>query len=137
MKPAEATTVIGRSVTIHGDITGNEELYLDGEVQGTLMLAGNRLTVGPNAHIVADLDVRDIVVYGKIEGNIRASGRVDLRQTADVSGDILTSRLSIEEKASIRGRVDVGTVGPTINVPKAAAGAAGSGSAPLFDASKA
>lgn len=108
MKPAEATTVIGRSVTIHGQIDGSEDLYLDGEVKGSLRLPGNRLTVGPNAHIVADLEVRDIVVYGRVEGNIAASGRVDLRQTAEVAGDILTSRLSIEEKASIRGRVDVG-----------------------------
>jgi cytoskeletal protein CcmA (bactofilin family) len=136
MKPAEATTVIGRTVTIHGEITGNEDLYLDGEVQGTLMLAGNRLTVGPNALIVANLDVRDIVVYGKIEGNVRASGRVDLRQTAEVSGDILTSRLSIEEKASICGRVDVGTPGPTITVPKAAAEAVVTAGAPLFEAGK-
>lgn len=132
MKPAEATTVIGRSVTIHGEITGGEDLYLDGSVQGTLTLAGNRLTVGPNAHIVADLEVRDIVVYGRVEGNIKASGRVDLRQTAEVTGDILTSRLSIEEKASIRGRVDVGTASPSGAVAKATAVA----DTPLFDSGK-
>jgi cytoskeletal protein CcmA (bactofilin family) len=132
MKPAEATTVIGRSVTIHGEITGSEDLYLDGAVQGTLTLAGNRLTVGPNAHIVADLEVRDIVVYGRVEGNIKASGRVDLRQTAEVTGDILTSRLSIEEKASIRGRVDVGTDTPGGAAVKAPAVA----DAPLFDGGK-
>lgn len=109
MKPAEATTVIGRSVTIHGEITCNEDVYLDGAVRGTVTLAANRLTVGPNGIVEADLEVRDIVVYGRVDGNITASGRVDLRQTAEVSGDILTSRLSIEEKASIRGRVDVGT----------------------------
>jgi cytoskeletal protein CcmA (bactofilin family) len=131
MKPAEATTVIGRSVTIHGEITGGEDLYVDGTVQGTLTLAGNRLTVGPNAHIIADLEVRDLVVYGRIEGNITASGRVDLRQTADVSGDILTSRLSIEEKASIRGRVDVGTSAPGAAPAKSAA--AGVAESPLFD----
>lgn len=136
MKPAEATTVIGRSVTIHGEISGNEDLYLDGEVQGTLTLAGNRLTVGPNAHVVANLEVRDIVVYGHIEGNIKASGRVDLRQTAEVAGDILTSRLSIEEKASIRGRVDVGTSGPSSAAPKASAGAQVAVDATLFEAGK-
>ena len=134
MKPAEATTVIGRSVTIHGEITGGEDLYLDGAVQGTLTLAGNRLTVGPNAHIVADLEVRDIVVYGRIEGNIKASGRVDLRQTAEVTGDILTSRLSIEEKASIRGRVDVGTAAPGAAAVHGTA--AGVTESPLFDHAK-
>jgi cytoskeletal protein CcmA (bactofilin family) len=133
MKPAEATTVIGRSVTIHGDITGSEDLYLDGEVKGTLTLAGNRLTVGPNGIIVADLEVRDIVVYGRVEGNITASGRVDLRDTADVAGDILTSRLSIEEKATIRGRVDVGTASTPVSAAKTAPAA----NAPLFTEAKA
>lgn len=132
MKPAEATTVIGRSVTIHGEIAGSEDLYLDGEVRGTVTLAGNRLTVGPNGVVVADLEVRDIVVYGRVEGNITASGRVDLRQTAEVAGDILTSRLSIEEKASIRGRVDVGTSGTTVPATKSVAAA----DAPLFGAAK-
>jgi len=119
MKPAEGSTVIGKSVTIRGEVTGAEDLYLDGEVQGTVTLSGSRLTVGPNAHVIADLEVRDIVVLGHIEGNIRASGRVDLRQTATIHGDIYTSRLSIEEKAEIQGRVDVGVSGPTITVPKA------------------
>ncbi len=120
MKPAEDSTVIGKSVIIRGDISGGEDLYLDGEIQGTVTLPGNRLTVGPNAHVLADLEVRDIVVNGHIEGNIHASGRVDLRATAVIRGDIFTSRLSIEEKASIQGRVDVGAAGPTITVPKAA-----------------
>jgi cytoskeletal protein CcmA (bactofilin family) len=84
-------------------------------------LAGNRLTVGPNAHVFADLEVRDIVVLGHVEGNIRASGRVDLRQTAVIHGDIYTSRISIEEKAEVQGRVDVGASGPTITVPKGSA----------------
>ena len=136
MKPAEDSTVIGKSVTIRGDITGSEDLYLDGEIQGTVTLPGNRLTVGPNAHVLADLEVRDIIVNGHIEGNIHASGRVDLRATAVIQGDIYTSRLSIEEKASIQGRVDVGATGPTITVPKqaivAAAAPAHEPPAPLF-----
>ena len=118
MKPAEDSTVIGKSVIIRGDIRGAEDLYLDGEIQGTITLPDNRVTIGPNAHVMADLEVRDIVVNGHIEGNIRATGRVDLRQTAVIQGDIYTTRLSIEEKASIQGRVDVGVAGPTITVPK-------------------
>jgi cytoskeletal protein CcmA (bactofilin family) len=118
MKQTEDSTIIGRSVTIRGEISGSEDLYVDGEIQGNVTLAGNRLTVGPNAHVLADLEVRDITVFGHIEGNIHASGRVDLRQTASVHGDIYTSRLSIEEKAMIQGRVDVGATGPTITVPK-------------------
>jgi cytoskeletal protein CcmA (bactofilin family) len=111
MKAAEDSTVIGRSVKIRGEISGAEDLFLDGEVQGTVTLTANRLTVGPNARVLADLFVRDITVFGSIEGNIHSSGRVDLRQTASILGDIYTSRLSIEEKAAIKGRVDVGTSG--------------------------
>jgi cytoskeletal protein CcmA (bactofilin family) len=131
MKPAEGSTVIGKSVTISGEITGGEDLYLDGEIQGTVTLPGNRLTVGPNAHVLADLEVRDVVVLGHVEGNIRASGRVDLRSTAVIHGDIYTSRLSIEEKAEVQGRVDVGVSGPTITIPKAHAEPAVT-SEPLF-----
>lgn len=114
MKPADGSTVIGKSVTIRGEISGSEDLYLDGSVEGTITLPENRLTVGPNAHILADLSVGDISVQGHIEGNIRASGRVELRQTAIVHGDIFTSRLSIEEKASIQGKVDVGDAVPAV-----------------------
>jgi cytoskeletal protein CcmA (bactofilin family) len=121
MKPSESSTVIGKSVTIRGEITGAEDLYFDGEVHGTVTLSSNCLTVGPNARVMADLEVRDIVVLGHIEGNIRASGRVDLRQTATLRGDIYTSRISIEEKAEVQGRVDVG---PAVAVPPASTVAA-------------
>lgn len=132
MKPAEDSTVIGKSVIIRGDITGGEDLYLDGEIQGTVTLPDNRLTVGPNAHVLADLEVRDIVVNGHIEGNIHASGRVDLRATALVNGDIYTSRLSIEERATVQGRVDVGVTGPTITIPKQTTSSVHETPAPLF-----
>lgn len=132
MKPAEDSTIIGKSVMIRGDISGSEDLYLDGEVQGSVTLSGNRLTVGPNAHVLADVEVRDITIFGHIEGNIHASGRVDLRQTAVVHGDIYTTRLSIEEKATISGRVDVGATGTTITVPRAVSGPAPAESLPIF-----
>jgi len=136
MKPAEDSTVIGKSVTIRGEISGSEDLYLDGEIQGTLTLPGNRLTVGPNARVLADLEVRDITVFGSIEGNIRASGRVDLRQTASIHGDIYTTRLSIEEKAMIQGRVDVGATGTTITVPKQNSNRGDTEPTPLFTGSQ-
>ena len=132
MKPAEDSTVIGKSVVIRGDVSGSEDLYLDGEIQGTVVLSSNRLTIGPNAHVLANLEVRDIIVNGHVEGNIHASGRVDLRATAIVHGDIFTSRLSIEEKASIQGRVDVGATGPVITVPKQGAAPVHEPPAPLF-----
>jgi cytoskeletal protein CcmA (bactofilin family) len=107
MKPAEGSTVIGRSVTIRGELSGKEDLYMDGVVEGTILLSESRLTVGPNARVMADIEARDVVVYGLVDGNIRATGRIELRESAVVRGDIVAGRLSIEENASIKGRVEL------------------------------
>jgi cytoskeletal protein CcmA (bactofilin family) len=107
MTPAEGSTLIGKSVSIRGELSGSEDLFLDGRFEGTINLSESRLTVGPNAEITADLNVRDVIVFGHIEGNIHATGRIELRQAAVVNGDILASRLSIEESASVRGRVEL------------------------------
>jgi cytoskeletal protein CcmA (bactofilin family) len=112
MKPAEGSTVIGRSVTIRGELSGKEDLFMDGTVEGTITLSGSRLTVGPNARLMADLNAQDVVVYGFVEGNIRASGRIELRESAVVKGDIAAERLSIEENASIKGRVELSEAKP-------------------------
>jgi len=109
MKPAEGSTVIGKSVTIRGDLAGKEDLYMDGDIQGTISLVEHALTVGPNAHVIADINARDIVVLGSIQGNLNASGRVELRQTATVLGDIMAARLSIEDNANLKGRVELKT----------------------------
>ena len=131
MKPAEGTTAIGKSITIRGDISGNEELYMDGDFEGTIKLPNSRLTVGPNARIKADLDAGDIVIYGKVEGNIRAAGRLELRDSAVLTGDILAQRLSIEENARVKGKVELAEMGtqgkaahsPVSNVPVTGAAA--------------
>jgi len=107
MPPVEGSTHIGKSVTINGELTGSEDLFLDGKFEGTITLTGSRLTVGPNAQVTADLNVRDIVVFGLVEGDINATGRIELRQTAIVNGNIHAVRLSIEESATVRGRVEL------------------------------
>jgi cytoskeletal protein CcmA (bactofilin family) len=107
MKPAEGSTVIGKSVIIRGDLSGNEDLYLDGDIEGTITLTESRLTIGPNARVRADITVRDVIVFGLLTGNVQATGRVDLRQSATVNGDILAGRLSIEESAVLKGRVEL------------------------------
>ncbi|MDQ2833677.1 MAG: polymer-forming cytoskeletal protein [Acidobacteriota bacterium] len=107
MKSAEGSTVIGKSVIIRGDLSGQEDLFIDGDVEGTITLKGSRLTIGPNAQIKADINVRDIVIFGRLAGNIHAAGRVDLRQSASVKGDIFAGRLSIEESAVLSGRVEL------------------------------
>lgn len=107
MKPAEGSTVVGKSVIIRGELAGGEDLYIDGRVDGTINLTQGRLTVGPNAHVLADVTAEDIVVFGHIQGKLLARGRVDLRQSANVEGDIFATRLSIEESAVLNGRVDL------------------------------
>ncbi|MEO8736225.1 MAG: polymer-forming cytoskeletal protein [Edaphobacter sp.] len=109
MKPAEGSTVIGKSVVVRGEISGKEDLYLDCDIEGTITLPENRLTLGPDARIVANLTVRDLIVFGHLVGNVQATGRVDLRQSASVTGDIVAGRLSIEESAMLKGRVELKT----------------------------
>src|SRR5258708_28174973 len=138
MKPAEGSTVIGKSVIIRGELSGNEDLYIDGDVEGTVTLPESRLTVGPNARVRADLSAREVVIFGHLTGNVQATGRVELRQSALVKGDILAGRLSIEESAILTGRVELKGTSET---PKPAASAAATEVAdeatPLFSQPKA
>ena len=141
MKPAEGSTVIGKSVIIRGELSGSEDLYIDGDVEGTITLEESRLTIGPNARIRADINVRDIIVFGQLTGNVQAAGRVDLRQSAQVKGDILAGRLSIVESAVLTGRVELklsaeGQQKPSTPVP-AAVVAPAEASATLFSQPKA
>ena len=85
---------------------------MDGTIEGTIKLPDSRLTVGPNGHVMADMEARDIVIYGLVQGNIRASGRLELRESAEVKGDIHAERLSIEENASLKGRVELSELTP-------------------------
>jgi cytoskeletal protein CcmA (bactofilin family) len=146
MKPAEGSTVIGKSVVIRGELSGNEDLYIDGDVEGTVSLPESRLTVGPNAQVKADISAREVVVFGHLTGNVKASGRVDLRQSALVKGDILAGRLSIEESAVLTGRVELKITSETAksssetpkpSAPDAAVHAPAEASAPLFPQPKA
>jgi cytoskeletal protein CcmA (bactofilin family) len=135
MKPAEGSTVIGKSVVIRGDLSGNEDLYLDGDIEGTITLTDSQLTVGPNARIRADISVRDVVVFGHLTGKVQATGRVDLRQSGFVNGDILAGRLSIEESAVLKGRVEL--KGSTESKSASAGASAAAAGAPLFPATQA
>ncbi|WP_158941925.1 polymer-forming cytoskeletal protein [Granulicella sp. S190] len=134
MKPAEGSTVIGKSVVIRGELSGDEDLYIDGDIEGTISLKDSRLTIGPNAHVRADISVRDVTVFGHLTGNVQATGRVELRQSAIVSGDILAGRLSIEESAVLKGSVELklSPEAQSKSSTSAAAPATGETSAPLF-----
>jgi cytoskeletal protein CcmA (bactofilin family) len=101
-----AVAVIGKSVQIRGEVKGNEDLMVDGNVEGTITLVESRLTIGPNAHVAANVSARDVVLLGQLSGNISATGRVELRDGCNLVGDISAARLSIEEKALFRGNVE-------------------------------
>jgi cytoskeletal protein CcmA (bactofilin family) len=98
---------IGKSVVIKGELSGSEDLMLDGEVEGTIELAKNSVTVGPNGRIRAHVNAREVIVHGKLDGNVRGSDKVELKRTAVVVGDITTQRITIEDGAYFKGSIDI------------------------------
>jgi cytoskeletal protein CcmA (bactofilin family) len=98
---------IGKSVVIRGEVTGSEDLTVDGRLEGTVTLTESRLTIGPDADVAADLNAKDVLIMGKLQGNIVASGRVELRAGSVVEGDVQAHRLAIEDNAVFRGKVDL------------------------------
>jgi cytoskeletal protein CcmA (bactofilin family) len=98
---------IGKSVIIKGQLSGSEDLYVDGVVEGTIELQGNNLVIGPNGNVRAAINAKGVVVQGKLEGDIRASERAELRKSAVTVGDIFTQRIAIEDGAYFKGKVDI------------------------------
>lgn len=107
MPPTEGTASIGKSVQIYGEVKGSEDLVIDGTVEGTITLNESRLTIGPNAHVQANVSARDVVLLGVLNGDIHATGRVELRSGSNLKGDIRAARLSIEENAVLSGKVEL------------------------------
>jgi cytoskeletal protein CcmA (bactofilin family) len=98
---------IGKTVVICGEVKGSEDLIVDGRVEGTVSLADNRLTIGPSANVAADLAAKDVLIQGRVQGNVVATGRVELRAGCSVEGDIRALRLAVEDNAVFRGKVDL------------------------------
>jgi cytoskeletal protein CcmA (bactofilin family) len=98
---------IGKSVVIKGELSGSEDLYVDGNVEGKIELRNHSLTIGPNGNVKADISAKSVVIQGKLDGNVNASERVDLRKSAVMAGDVTTARIAIEEGAFLKGKVDV------------------------------
>ncbi len=104
--PLEQAT-IGRTLVIKGDVSGSESLYIDGRVEGSINLSGNRVTVGRNGVVAANINAREIVVLGKVRGNLPASDRVDIRSEGSLTGDVVAQRISIEDGAFFKGGIDI------------------------------
>src|SRR3954453_550437 len=98
---------IGKSLVIKGEVSGSESLYIDGRVEGSINLPGNRLTVGRNGVVSANVMAREIVVIGKLKGNVTASDRVDIRNEGSLTGDVIAQRISIEDGAFFKGGIDI------------------------------
>jgi len=107
MAVENAPARIGKSIVICGELKGSEDLILDGRVEGTVSLAENRLTIGSTANVAADLTARDVLIMGKVQGNVVATGRVELRAGCNLEGDIRAARLAIEDNAVFFGKVDL------------------------------
>lgn len=135
--PMEQAT-IGRSLTIKGEVSGGESLYVDGRIEGTINIPEHRVTVGRNGVVTADVNAREVVIMGKVQGNVICSDRLDIRSEGAVTGDVVTQRISVEDGAILKGSVQVQAseqkkpqqqqakpVQPAVEAPKATAAIAG------------
>ena len=98
---------IGKSVMVKGELSGSEDLYVDGEVEGSIELHDHNLTVGPNGRIRANVNAKEVVIQGRVDGNVTGIDRVELRKSAVLAGDIVTQRIVIEDGAYFKGGIDI------------------------------
>ena len=104
--PVDQAT-IGRTLVIKGEISGSEALYIDGRIEGKITMPESRVTIGRNGKVDASIQAREVVVMGKVTGNIECSDRVDIRAEGSVHGDISTTRISVEDGAALKGGIQV------------------------------
>jgi cytoskeletal protein CcmA (bactofilin family) len=121
---------IGRSITIRGEVTGDEDLVIQGKVEGSVNLEQHSVTVGPDGEVKADISGRVITVEGRVEGDLRATEQVVLRSSARVAGDISATRIMLEDGAYFRGGVDMGEKGERPRVAQPDRGSAGASKVP-------
>ncbi len=125
---SNASASISQGIRIKGEVTGSEDLFVDGQVDGKLSLTNGSLTVGPNGSVKADVTAREVIVRGKIEGKVSGRDRVQLSSTSQVTGEVTTARLAIEDGAMLRGKVEAGKVPGKAAEAHASATAAGKSS---------
>ena len=121
---ARNVACMGASLEIKGKITGEEDLQIDGKVEGPVSLPGQRLTVGRTGQLNSEITAREVVVYGKVTGNLRARDRVEIKKDGEVIGDIATARISVEDGAYFKGRIEIERAKPpekrdleTVSIP--------------------
>jgi cytoskeletal protein CcmA (bactofilin family) len=112
MSPLDATAehetgCLGSSLQVRGEITGTEDLLIDGAVEGRIHLDEWKLTVGATAKVTADIDARDVVVYGTVKGNVRAKGRIEIKKDGAIIGNLTTAQIMIEDGAGLKGTIEI------------------------------
>jgi cytoskeletal protein CcmA (bactofilin family) len=118
--PVDQAT-IGRTLVIKGEISGSEALYIDGRIEGKILMPESRVTIGRNGKVDASIQAKEVVVMGKVTGNIDCSDRVDIRSEGSVHGDISTVRISVEDGASLKGGIQVRNEQKHKEIPQAQA----------------
>jgi cytoskeletal protein CcmA (bactofilin family) len=114
--PVDQAT-IGRTLVIKGEISGSEALYIDGRIEGKITMPDSRVTIGRNGQVDASIQARELVIMGKVTGNIECSDRVDVRAEGSVNGDISTVRISVEDGAALKGGIQVRSEGKSTQKP--------------------
>lgn len=104
---ARNLSCLGASLEIKGKISGDEDLQIDGKVEGAIALNGQKLTVGRSGQLSSEIFARDVIVYGNVTGNVHASDRVEIKKDGSVTGDITTARISVEDGAYFKGRIEI------------------------------
>jgi cytoskeletal protein CcmA (bactofilin family) len=100
---------LGASLRIKGEITGNEDLRLDSQFEGSISLGGFRLTIGPSSHVDGEIIAREVIVLGEVIGNISARDKLEIKKGSSVVGDLSTARIMIEEGAYFKGAIEIDT----------------------------
>src|ERR1035437_4011018 len=98
---------IGKSVLVKGELSGSEDLYIDGQVEGTIELREHNLTIGPNGRVDANINAKEIILLGTVKGNIRAAERVEIRKSGSLIGDLVAARVTIEDGPYFKGSIDM------------------------------
>jgi cytoskeletal protein CcmA (bactofilin family) len=120
--PPASTARLGAGLHIKGEISGNEDLTIDGSVEGLVQLEDRKLTVGASAKLTADIAAREVIVYGSVKGNLRARDRIEIKKDGSVVGDLTTSRIMIEDGAYFKGSIEIdrtssSSTGPDLDKP--------------------
>ena len=115
---ARTLACLGSTIMVKGQITSDEDLQIDGKVEGNISLRGHRLTVGRTAQLNSEIDAREVIVYGNASGNLRARDRVEIKKDGQVIGDITTTRISIEDGAYFKGRIEIERAQSSIQASK-------------------